>query len=240
MRPLVELIDRYQSGFARKVRPAAPEFVDELVALAGPLPGAYRRFLETMGGDMAGFSPSDADFNVEDRLLNYQLNESLTGSPFLLIASGGPLEPGGSLFLDRNERTSHDDCLLVVIPYEIPMDFTNRTPFHAGLEEFLYVGAYRTYRMPLFPAARELVLRSDVEPSASHVHQAFALAERLGFSRTSPLVRSALFERGDAAIVMYRQPHVELFSLQVGADEVDELLRLADVFTRNLPMQVRS
>src|SRR3954451_19164934 len=158
MRALVKLIDRYRPGFADAVQPARADLIEELEQLAGPLTGAYQRFLATMGSDMADFAPLGADFDAEDRLLNYQLNDALQGSTPLLVAAGGPLEPGGNLFLDRSEPYGEDDCLLVVVPRGYPLRLVERTPLHIGLEEFLYVEAYRDIRLPLLPARAELAL----------------------------------------------------------------------------------
>lgn len=237
MQALVELIERYHPGFAQAIVPADPDIVEQLSELAGPLPGAYRRFLETMGESTADFKPLTATFDAEDRLLNYQLNDSLRGSTHLMVASGGPLEPGGSLFMDRDERHGKDDALLVVVSQTHPLDLAGREPLHVGLEEFLYVEAYRSFRIPLFATQRRLAKPNAIPSEAADVTKLLAAADRLGFQRIPPATRCALLERGDAAIVLYRHPHVEEFSFDIGADDPKELRRLTDILSTQVPLR---
>ena len=238
MRALVQLIDRYRPGFAAAVVPAQEDIVEQLEELAGPLPGAYRRFLATMGSGMDGFWPLDADFDVEDRLLNYQLNPNLRGSPHLLVAAGGPLEPGGSLYLDRSHPSALDDCMLVVMPPGDPHALDQRQPLHAGLEEFLYVEAYRDVRLAAFPSRNELIPMLDAEPYEATIGKVLELSQELGFERVPPVVSCALLERGDAALVLYRPPDSDDFSFQLGAAEPRELRRLTDLYCSQMPLRV--
>jgi len=237
MQPLVKLIDRYRPGFAGDVAPASPELVEELATVAGPLPGAYVRFLQAMGGNMGGFQPFGANFDADDVVLNYQINKSLHGSPLLFIAAEGPLQPGGNLFLDREKPSARDDCLLVVVPSERRMDATKAEPFHAGLEEFLYYSAYHEIRLGLLPARTTLAPTSEKEPTNDDIRRLFEVAARLGFERVPPATHNALFERGDAAMLMYRYPLSEDYSLQIAAEDAGELRRMVGIFTDQMPMR---
>lgn len=241
MQALVQLIDRYRPGFADDVKPAPADVVDELSKLAGPLPGAYRRFLATMGGSMGEFEPLGGNFDVYDRVMNYQLDSGcLAGSTHLLIAAGDVLEPGGDLFLDRSEPYGKDDCLLVIAdcgPSGDRLNLEARKPIHAGLEECLYVEAYRDFRLPLLTLCAECALATGVKPSAAISEQVLRTAKNLGFSRVPPATRSVILERGDAAMVFYRDPHSERFLFQIGADRPEELLRMVDVFANEVPLR---
>ncbi|MBL8447140.1 MAG: hypothetical protein JNJ44_06975, partial [Zoogloeaceae bacterium] len=42
--------------------------------------------------------------------------------------------------------------------------------------------------------------------------------------------RCALYERGDAALVLYRRPTSEAFSFRIGATDPDEFARLMTTF----------
>ena len=238
MRALVELIDHYQPGFAERVRPASADTIEALEELAGPLPGAYRRFLDTMGGDMGGFSPLDADFDVVDRLVNYQVNASLKDLPYLIIAGGAPLEPGGSLFMDRSTPYAVDDCQIAVAPYAHELTMDDFSPFHAGLEELLYLEAYRSVRLPLFKGRIEVAIDPDAARDAAVVEEVLTRARETGFERVPPARRSALLERGDAAMALYRHPSSNACSFRIGAAEPTELRHLTDLLTRGLPLQV--
>lgn len=230
MKELVELIERYRPGFAEAIQPASDTDIELLEESAGELPGAYLRFLRTMGADMANFRPLRADFNLEDRLMNYRFDGHYTAdAPLLIIASGSGLEPGGSVCLNRLENFQDDDCTVVVLPEEKPPQPSEAQALHAGLEEMLYVEAYSQFRLPLLHGPVQLAARSDEEPDESTVRQVLDTLERIGFRRVPPCQRCALFERDDAAGVLYRHPESNQFSLRLGAQEGPEVLRIADI-----------
>ena len=62
------------------------------------------------------------------------------------------------------------------------------------------------------------------------VENACALAERLGFERVPPATYCALYERGDAALLLYRPPYSNDFQFILAADEDVEFTRLSGTF----------
>lgn len=237
MQPLVAMIERYKPGFRDAIVPADPEMVSDLEELTGPLPGAYRRFLSTMGQSTDGFYPGGADFTVEDRLANYQLESSLSGSYYLLVGAGGPLEPGGDLYMDRSRPYGDDDCELALAPFGPTLDESTCVPFQAGLEEFLYIDAFRRFRLPLLGASSRLAPALEAEGDETVIDRLLTAAELVGFKRVGPVQRSALFERGDAAMVMNRNPRSSQFQLEVRAADRSLLGVIVDQLTTNVPLR---
>src|SRR5262249_38509221 len=108
-------------------------------AAAGPLPGAYVRFLETAGRSIGDLDVHDLNFNVEKMLLIYQVAPWVTRDHLVRIAGdrGGT---GTSYYMDRTRPYGADDCMIVTMVD--PANPRERSePLQAGLEEFLYVEA---------------------------------------------------------------------------------------------------
>jgi len=55
MKAFVEFIEKYRPGFSQEIAPADEIKIEVLEDYAGPLPGAYRRFLEIMGESLGGW-----------------------------------------------------------------------------------------------------------------------------------------------------------------------------------------
>ncbi len=227
MKDLVALIDRYQPGYASTVEPASSIELEDLEEAAGPLPGAYVRFLKTMGRSVGALRVHDAHFNVAEVLMAYQLAPWVIRDQYLFIA--GDRSPANApYFLDRSAPSGDDDCLVVMM---LGHQRERCDVLHVGLEEFLYVEAYRSMRLPrLGPSVGLAPVPLTNDPLAT-AERAGALAEGLGFKRIGPARRSALYERGDAAMVLYRHPHQEAFSFRLAAAEPPELERLVAAFT---------
>jgi hypothetical protein len=192
MRALVELLERWRPGLVDSLEPAGDDDIDELGALAGALPGAYLRFLRTMGASTGAFDPADASFGVADLTAAHAaLDSSDSGwaSPFLLVG----LDPGGRhYFLDRDERHGDDDCMVVRMPLG-RASRELRVRLHAGLEEMLYHAAYATLRMPRLAHLRRLARpRGGAVTPAGMAEAACACVEALGFRRIPPATRNAL------------------------------------------------
>lgn len=229
MKDLVALIERYRPGYSRTVEPASDFDIEDYDAEAGALPGAYVRFLQTMGRSIGDFNAHDVDFNVRNLVITYQVAPWIQRDQFLLIGSDqGPT--GVRYFLDRGAIDGKGDCMVVMSLRHPSLPLDPLDQLHVGLEEFLYVEAYRTVRLPLFAHRAELAPTPLVMDPRATAENAFAVAERLGFERVSPAQRSALYERGDAALVLARRPTSDAFSLRIGATDPDELARLISAF----------
>lgn len=232
MRALVELIELYRPGFAATVQGATEDAIEDLEDLMGPLPGAYRRFLQTMGAAMGDFSAMGADFDMEACRSIVLVKPWICDERYLYIAYDGALS-GWDFYMDRDAPSGADDCMVVRMPLSWREDPTRRRPVFSGLEELLYVEAYWNIRLPLFAHRSELM--RPITGEAMHGCEAAAVCaeiEALGFVRVPPASPSALYERRDAALALYQVPDAPGFSLVLGCDEAHELRRLEGLLRR--------
>jgi hypothetical protein len=230
MKALVEFIEKYRPGFSEEIVPADEFDIALLEEDAGPLPGAYRRFLQTMGTSMGDLELAEAGFAIDGKILTYQVKTWLRHGRYIFVAGDKGLA-GWDYFLDRSKPYGADDCMLVRMPLEENFPPEDTRPVHAGLEEFLYYEAFKALRMPLLPYQRDF--SSPVDPDAAVRYRSdivFALAEEKGFKRIPPAERCALYERGDAALLLYQHPIAPAFSFSLGCEEPAEMERLARDF----------
>lgn len=226
MRAFVELLERWRPGLAATLEPASDAAIDELEALAGALPGAYMAFLRTMGASTGAFELGDANFGVDDVMA---VHAGLAGpdsgwaSPFLLVG----FDAGGRhFFLDRGAPHGEGDCMVVRMGLGRAAR-EHRTRLHAGFVEMLYVAAYEGLRMPRLTHHRRFARPRDGAGGCQAV-VVCARLEALGFQRVPPATRSAIYERGDAAVLLHHSPASPAFSLVVAADDADALARVCD------------
>ena len=112
MKALVEFIEKYRPGFSKEIVPADELDIAVLERLAGPLPGAYRRFLQTMGESMGDFELADAYFSIQGEISVYLAMDWLQRGRYIYLAQDeGPV--GWDYFLDRLSPHGADDCMLV-------------------------------------------------------------------------------------------------------------------------------
>jgi hypothetical protein len=232
MQMLVELIEKYRTGFSRSIAPASEESIEILEEIAGPLPGAYRRFLLTMGESMGDFEADEAVFTIESIWAAYHAMDWLRRDRYLLVALDDSLAVWDYYF-DRDTSYGHDDCMLVRMRQDPDFDPNNRLLFHAGLEEYLYYQAYHSIRLPLLAHKVHLVQPADPHLAEHCIPQTVcALADELRFKRIPPADRCALYERGDAALLLYQHPCKPLFSFDLACHDPQELGRLTEIFQR--------
>ena len=229
MRTFVDFVEKYRPGFSKEIVPADSHDIAVLEKYAGPLPGTYRRFLETMGKSMGDLELAEASFSIEGALGAYSWSWLRSGRYIYFAGDKGP--SGWDWFLDRLSPHGTDDCMVVNRPLEENYPPEGSSPKYAGFEEFLYYAAFKELRLPQLtfrqkyssPKAANVAARhrSDVVP---------ALAEENGFKRIPPAKHCALFERGDAALLLYRHPTQPTFSFVVGCEDAAEMERLARDF----------
>lgn len=230
MRALVELIEQYRPGFSKEIVPADEVDIAVLERLAGPLPGAYRRFLQTMGESMGDLELADANFSISGKISAYIAMDWMRGGRYVRVAQDeGP--DGWDYFLDRLFPHGTDDCMLVrrLLSENYPPEGSH--PEHVGLEEFLYYEVFKVLRLPLLPHRRNV--SSPEEPGAAVRYRSdivSALAEEKGFKRIPPAEHCALYERGDAALLLYRHPTKPTFSFSLGCEDSVEFERLSHEF----------
>lgn len=230
MQDLVKLLEKYESGISVTFVPTPKSEIARIEAAAGPLPGAYVRFLATMGTSTGDFQIGHGAADLRSRDI-WEMPDQLpwlAGTPYLYIGQdNGP--DGLDYFLDRSKPHGRDDCMVVQMPLE---GGEMKCLVHAGLEEMLYYEAYAGVRLPLLP--HRLGFRSSAADGASRgptPESICAMAERLGFQRVPPATRCALYERGDAALLLYQNPELPAFRFTLAASDQAELDRLAQAFS---------
>jgi hypothetical protein len=230
MQALVEFIEKYRSGFSKEIVPADELDIALLEEYAGPLPGAYLRFLQTMGTSMGEFAFAEASFSIDGTIMAYQAKPWLRQDRFIYIAGDNGLSDW-DYFLDRSRPHGADDCMLVRMPLAKGFPTEASRPEHAGLEEFLYYEAFKALRLPMLPHRRDF--SSPEDPGAAARYRAdlvSTLAEEKGFERIGPPQRCALYERGDAGLLLYQYPTALTFSFTLGCEDPAEMEQLARDF----------
>ncbi|WP_254626336.1 hypothetical protein [Myxococcus sp. CA039A] len=230
MKALVELIEKYRPGFAREIEPADEVDIELLEEHAGALPGAYLRFLQTMGSRMGGLELAEADLSIDGKILTYQTLSWLRHGRCLLVAGdNGPA--GWDYFLDRAKPHGGDDCLLVRMPLEKNLSPDTAHLAHVGLEEFLYYEAFKAVRLSALPYRR--VFTSPDAPNSAPRYRSdlvSTLADEHDFKRIPPTERCALYDRDDACLLLYRHPAAPMFSLSLGCEDPVKMELLASEF----------
>lgn len=240
MQDLIRLMEKYQPGVSSGMVPASNDDIRHLEASAGPLPGAYVRFLQAMGKSTGEFAihSGNADLSSDGLAKMPRIFVWLKGSNLLYI--GQDNSPDASdYFLDRGHPSGLDDCWVVQMSLNPPVNVQNAFKAHIGIEEMLYYEAFDSIRLPLLPHHAELTHSTDGDPA--HWPKARAvneLAERLGFERIPPAQRCALYERGDAALLLYQKPDSPLFRFKLAARDASDVIQLAETFVRELGVTV--
>jgi len=164
MRALVEFIEQYRPGFSKEIMPANEIRIAVLEDLAGPLPGAYRRFLQTMGESMGDLELAEANFSISGITGVYIAMDWLRLGRYIRVAEDEGLD-GWDYFLDRSSPHGADDCMLVRRQLSKNYPPEGSHPKHVGLEEFLYYEAFKALRLPLLPHRRNF--SSPEDPGAA-------------------------------------------------------------------------
>ncbi|WAM25994.1 SMI1/KNR4 family protein [Myxococcus sp. NMCA1] len=230
MKSLVEFIENYRPDFSKEIVPADEIDIALLERKAGSLPGAYRHFLETMGASMGGLELAEASLSIEGTLDVYNAKTWLQHGRYIPVAGdNGP--SGFDWFLDRSTPYGSDDCLVVRMPLSKNYPADASSPQYVGLEEFLYCEAFKELRLPQLPFRRKFSSPDDAAVTARYRSDVVtALAEEKGFKRIPPAEHCALYERGDAALLLYRHPTQPTFSFILGCEDSAELEQLAQEF----------
>jgi len=229
MKPFVDFVEKYHPGFSQEIEPADKYDISILERRAGTLPGAYRRFLETMGASMGNVELDEASLSIEAALNAYTLSW-LRDDRYIFFAGDNGLS-SRHWFLDRLSAHGADDCMVVrrVLAENNPPEAS--TPQYVGLEEFLYYEAFKELRLPQLPFRRKFSSPEDADAAARYRSDVVtALAEEKGFKRIPPAEHCALYERGDAALLLYRHPTQPTFSFILGCEDAAEMERLAQEF----------
>ena len=230
MNAFVEFVAHYRPDFANEIVPADEAEIDLLENLAGPLPGAYRRVLNTMGGSMGDFEPCEASFEIDGNIGTYNHFAWLRRRRFILVGGDTPLSDWYT-FMDRAHPHGDDDCMIVRMPLVEAFPTEDNEAVFVGLEELLYYAAFESLRMSQFKRRLYFgVTRFDPTPPAASAKAVCALAEQLGFRRVAPTPRCALYDRGDAALLLHQHPIEPTYEFWVHSDDDAELGGLKTAF----------
>lgn len=230
MQKIIDFIETYQPGFTATTTPADPADIACLEDYTGPLPGVYKRFLQTMGAGMGELELEEAHFSIEGALMTYQINPWLYQGRCIYVASDSGLA-GWDYFLDRTRPHGEDDCMLVRMPLRESFSPDEAHHESVSLEEFLYCESFRALRLGQRPQRHTITSPEDPTAAARYRPASIAArAEAEGFRRISPVEHNAIYERGDASLLLRRHPTNSLFSLSIGCEDSDELQRLLHTF----------
>ncbi len=243
MKALVSLLETYRPGISATFKPADESDIELLEETAGPLPGAYLRFLRMMGSGTGDLELDDgqADLgSMENSWSVYDILDWLKDakhSRYLYI--GQDNSPNNmDYFLDRAAPQGKDDCMVVRMPLIDSFDPEHRDRAHASLEEFLFHEAFRTIRLPLLAHHRRFRQPYHTRrPQHCQASAVSALAEEQGFRRIPPATRCALYERDNAALLLSQRLEDEEFEFLLSGDENTELDRLARLFVEKVGVE---
>jgi hypothetical protein len=227
MKAFVDFFARYRPELREDLIPADEADIESLDWLSGGLPGAYERFLRTMGGSVGGLEVAEAMVDIEGVIAAYLHFPWLKRERYLMIGGDSGLA-ALYYFLDRSRRHGSDDCMLVRMPLNKAFDADAHFPVHAGVEEWLFYETFKSVRLPLL--AHRIEFKEDRVPPTTHAKRAqvvHAFAEEHGFSRIPPAERCALYDRSDAGLLLYQHPIEPTISFTLGCDDPHELARLA-------------
>lgn len=233
MKSFVAFVERYRPRFSQEIIPADRVDIAILEKHAGPLPGAYRQFLETMGASMGDLELAEASLSIEGALGAYSLSW-LSNGRYIYFGGDKGLD-GWDWFLDRLSPHGTNDCLVVnrLLEENYPPEGSHL--MYVGFEEFLYYEAFKELRLPQLPFRRKFSSPDDAVAHRSDV--VTALAEEKGFKRIPPAEHCALYERGDAALLLYRHPTQPTFSFILGCEDSEELERLRQEFETRMGLK---
>jgi hypothetical protein len=228
MHELVAMLEKYQPGISATFRPAPQADIDQLIAATPkPVPGAYLRFLHTMGlscGDLV-IDHGNANLTSDLRWSTLAARTWLAEGRFLYI--GDDSSPSANdYFLDQAAPFGEDDCMVVYMSLD-RTPVPRPSPAFIGLEEMLFLEGFVSLRSVQFDNHRELRPPDGVVVDLQRVN---LLAKTLGFARQPRVTHSALHDRGDAALWIRRDPVTSFFSCILSGDSDAEVERLAAEF----------
>ncbi|QRK12650.1 SMI1/KNR4 family protein [Archangium violaceum] len=240
MKELIELIETYDPGYAKKLHGATEEEIARLQNLVGrELPAPYKEFLRYMGRSMGDFQIADANFSIDVVTAIYGANDWVPPERYLFIAEHEQ-DPYLDYYLDLDELVDGD--------YKV-LRFSNDGGFVedpwstiALMKGFFFANAFRVKRMENFPHETLIspsLSRLSVRPAASTDMMAVVeeRALKLGFKKLPfSLPLRPMYERKDAAILGTRAPVRGGICFELAAESERELKHLVSVLCSNTPL----
>ena len=247
MKDLIPFIEAFDPHFRSSVKGASWWHVEYLEEVLGTsLPETYVSFAETFA-DTDGGLLSDCESHHPDHVAKlYRVGAIDSPSHRYLFVLGDPSFTSQHYFMDLAAmedgdapvfRSTLDDLPTVSDP-----DYT-----FTSLRELLYHKAYVHLRLPQLPHQAGFVdayRAGDEHHEESAGREAIegveALFSRIGFDRHPFPERCRLYERGDAAVALYRPPEVDRFSFQIGMQEETEFQEMTALLLDHLDLQQRN
>ncbi len=223
MNDLITLLERYAPGYSTRIQGASDWALSSLEEAFGqPLPETYQDFAREMGKDGGALLAHVDDYDPLHIADIYQFSAGeLPPRRFLFIfADPSPLTRS-HYWLDLEAQTEEGDFQVVRFPLFQDAWKTDLNRSYVSLREMLYLWAMEYVYLPGFPH-RTLYHQGDGQKTttAEELAQYF---EKMGFVRLPYPRYSMLFERGDAAIGLYRLPDSPHFQIHVGMRSLDKL-----------------
>lgn len=172
MKEIVDILKRWSPPDAPPFEPAGFSYIEDLEeASQGPLPEAYREFLDTMGNGTGALEVGEAEMRLDNILERYEI-VSWTPPPRLVcIGLDRQMLGRESYYLDRKRPWGTDDCAVIRFPYDDDGQWEERarTDFVSFRELILYWG-FRSLRAPQLGHVSRLFCR-DFLDHADPVHK---------------------------------------------------------------------
>lgn len=242
MKELMDYIQTYDPGFPAKVQGASEEEITRLERLAGgSLPARYTDFLRSMGASMGDLQYPDTDFRIGRILKLYETSKRRPPPRYLLIGVQ-VVETYDRYLLDRGAGAGGEDCPVIQADIEEPFETADMLhTLYPSLKDMLFLQAFSMKRMSLL-AHRRSFLPSLVDSGKGRlrsvppnlVDSISRVMSHLGFERlphTSSL--NLLYERGDAALYVSRNPQGYGATAELAAQEEREFKRLTEIILDN-------
>lgn len=241
MKEIVDILKRWSPPNARPFEPAGLSYIEDLEeASKGPLPGAYREFLEIMGHGQGALEVGQAEMRLKNIIERYEI-VSWTPPPRLVCIGldKEPLSPA-SYYLDRKRPWTKDDCAVIRFSYSDHDEWEEhaRTDFVSFRELILYWG-FMSLRAPQLGHVARL-FRRDFRDTDSPLHKKIIDTVEHWPVKILPHSKICRVYDGDSLAVVIRLEIEKRFvsSLFVAAQNEDELrVRVAEL--QELGMIVR-
>ncbi|WP_437571836.1 hypothetical protein [Sorangium sp. So ce542] len=223
MEELLALLDRYAPGYRGRIQGVYGWRLDELEERFGrPCPGFYRSFALAMGAEGGPLLDGLHEHHPTKIAELYELAPWMPPRRFLYVF--GDASPDGQhTFLDLDAPSEAGDFQVVRFPFGEQTWKTRLTRRFVSLREMLFVLAMRNVHLPTFPHRAEHLSADGPAGAPPSAEDAAVVFERLGFTRLPYPRRCLLFERQDAAILLYRRPDEPGFSIRVGMRDAAKL-----------------
>jgi hypothetical protein len=237
MRAVVELLDRYQPGYASLVAGSPPWCLDLLADEAGVvLPPAYREFCRTLAAEGGALLQGLAPVHPEQIADLYAKAAWMPTGRHLFIF-GDQTVSQSHYFLDLKSPQGEEDA--AVVRFALGPEGVNRRRRHAdSLAEMLLLrGVDRLCLPTCLHRARWVDVHQEWAAAPDSSQDLTELLERMGFSRRAEVTSRQLFVRDDLALALVEpQGPRRPLSCLLGLRDGHELKRVEALLAEYTPL----